>query len=666
MSYAALTRKPAQTHRNPTVSKPKPAHLPERSFARGTPLPEALGACGIQAKLHVGSPHDALERAADRAADSVMASWNPGSSPAGASVAEAVSPLSAGIAPPCQRESAPAGGGTETAAPLGRQFAGVFDRVRARGGQPLEPSVRRFMEPRFGRDFSKVRVHDSGEADTLAQRISARAFTHGDDIFFARGEYRPGDRAGARLIAHELGHVVQQGGALGQGRLSRSLAFGKQTADLTHSVYDKGVRSESPGLFNDVVGGLERYLGLTSETSVGPNGKRIKSTALSSLKPPGLATLDFLKPLQLPPQIEPLVRQTVAVFLAMAVDGIRQKVSEFINNNSLSVGEPDFETSMIMFTDNEENIYAKGSLYKTTAVAPRASWGGFWMILHELLHMCDWKLQDAGPQGSAKAYQDITTSERSFNWRGGGAGTHKLTETGSADFGVNIVRLAHGLPIRATYMDAVVNASGFPAAMGTVFRSYENGVGEDFYGWVAPPFPTDEPSHLNSVHSRLDHVPVPDPAKEAARKAEQAASVSAQENSYLQECLTLLQARAKSLAILEEGQASYTILEFGKLALKSNGVVGTFKTRTAGPGEVSLQVTPTLGTTTADNKDIAGFEITATATFKKDSRRLARTFNITGQQFRVLKDGWEGELAPPGEFGLKIRGMPRPRLRQVP
>jgi hypothetical protein len=62
-----------------------------------------------------------------------------------------------------------------------------------------------------------VRVHDDAHAATLCNGIRARAFTHGQDVFFNRGEYRPGERSGQRVLAHELAHVVQQqGGAAAQ------------------------------------------------------------------------------------------------------------------------------------------------------------------------------------------------------------------------------------------------------------------------------------------------------------------------------------------------------------------------------------------------------------------------------------------------------------------
>src|SRR5688572_26124236 len=80
----------------------------------------------------------------------------------------------------------------------------------AGGGQTLHPAMRGDMESAFGADFSGVHVHTGPVAEHLNRKLSARAFTHGTDIFFNSGEYRPDTREGTHLLAHELTHVVQQ------------------------------------------------------------------------------------------------------------------------------------------------------------------------------------------------------------------------------------------------------------------------------------------------------------------------------------------------------------------------------------------------------------------------------------------------------------------------
>jgi len=81
-------------------------------------------------------------------------------------------------------------------------------------GNPLPLSVRRFMEPRFAANFSRVRVHTDDRAARLSRRVSAQAFTVGNHIFFGRDRYQPESEEGRELIAHELTHTIQQGAAV--------------------------------------------------------------------------------------------------------------------------------------------------------------------------------------------------------------------------------------------------------------------------------------------------------------------------------------------------------------------------------------------------------------------------------------------------------------------
>lgn len=77
-------------------------------------------------------------------------------------------------------------------------------------GEPLPKSMNDFFEPRFGVDFSQVRVHTDAKADELARSVNALAFTVGKDIVFGAGYYAPETAKGKHLLAHELTHVVQQ------------------------------------------------------------------------------------------------------------------------------------------------------------------------------------------------------------------------------------------------------------------------------------------------------------------------------------------------------------------------------------------------------------------------------------------------------------------------
>jgi len=152
---------------------------------------------GVRARprLVVGPANDPAEQAADRAADRVMA-MRDGDGPV------PVAPSAGGI----RREaSGSVGGGPASGA--AQAAIGSLG-----GGAPLPAGERAFFERRFGRDLSAVRIHDGGAAERASRSIAARAFTLGNDIAFARGEYRPGTDEGRRLMAHELAHVMQQDG----------------------------------------------------------------------------------------------------------------------------------------------------------------------------------------------------------------------------------------------------------------------------------------------------------------------------------------------------------------------------------------------------------------------------------------------------------------------
>ncbi len=86
----------------------------------------------------------------------------------------------------------------------------IVHEVLRSSGQPLDPATRAFMEPRFGRDFSGVRVHTDGKAAQSAQSVNALAYTVGQDVVFDNGQYMPKTDRGRRLLAHELTHVMQQ------------------------------------------------------------------------------------------------------------------------------------------------------------------------------------------------------------------------------------------------------------------------------------------------------------------------------------------------------------------------------------------------------------------------------------------------------------------------
>lgn len=80
-------------------------------------------------------------------------------------------------------------------------------------GSPMPSGLRQGMESAFGADFSGVKIHTGSSAAEMNTGLRARAFTHGNDIYFNSNQYSPGTKQGQKLLAHELTHTIQQGSA---------------------------------------------------------------------------------------------------------------------------------------------------------------------------------------------------------------------------------------------------------------------------------------------------------------------------------------------------------------------------------------------------------------------------------------------------------------------
>ena len=103
----------------------------------------------------------------------------------------------------------------------------IVHEVLQSSGQPLDAATRAFMEPRFGHDFSNVRVHTDGRAGESARAVNALAYTVGRNVVFGMGQHQQGTMEGKKLLAHELTHVVQQG-------LSESVPVGISSSHTPH------------------------------------------------------------------------------------------------------------------------------------------------------------------------------------------------------------------------------------------------------------------------------------------------------------------------------------------------------------------------------------------------------------------------------------------------
>lgn len=158
----------------------------------------------IQPKLKVSQPGDAYEQEADRVADQVLRMPDTGIQRMCSECEDEVQRQPIEEEEELQTKSI-SDQETQLTPDVQRQIDGLHG-----GGNPLSDSTRQFFEPRFGRDFSSVRVHTDSRAVDSARAIGARAYTRGTDVVFGAGEYNPETTGGRRLLAHELTHVTQQ------------------------------------------------------------------------------------------------------------------------------------------------------------------------------------------------------------------------------------------------------------------------------------------------------------------------------------------------------------------------------------------------------------------------------------------------------------------------
>lgn len=180
----------------------------------------------IQAKLKIGQPNDKYEQEADRVAEQVMRTpedARPGGRMPDPETQETEQVSGKSQTTHIQRTCTECEGEEEddeliqtkkTVNETPKVTPAMSDGIQSLkdGGRPLSVSERSFFEPRFGANFSYVRLYTDSSASNIAKSINARAFTHGRNVVFGSGEYSPDTSSGMKLLAHELTHVVQQNG----------------------------------------------------------------------------------------------------------------------------------------------------------------------------------------------------------------------------------------------------------------------------------------------------------------------------------------------------------------------------------------------------------------------------------------------------------------------
>lgn len=176
----------------------------------------------IQTKIDIGAPNDRYEQEADSVADRIVSTPDSAVSvaPSKTSGIKRKTPYTGIIYPMqisriamkrVQREGTTKTTASPTVKPL--NIEAKLNSTAGRGS-PMDAKTRAFMEPRFGADFSQVRIHTGREAMQMNNALGSYAFAFNNNIYFNQGQYQPETAAGKRLLAHELTHVVQQGAAV--------------------------------------------------------------------------------------------------------------------------------------------------------------------------------------------------------------------------------------------------------------------------------------------------------------------------------------------------------------------------------------------------------------------------------------------------------------------
>ncbi len=225
----------------------KSAQKSARKKIQSTSQRRPLALAGLQPRLVVGPSNDPFEQEAERTAAAVTGSRIPslaaGARPVAASLLRVAQRAIGKTEPPTRKDDdetkkqvqkAPSSAAGPELVPSGVE-SGITSMNG--GGAALDHGVRARFEPRFGFDFSDVRVHSGREAAGAALSLGARAFTVGRDIFFGAGEYQPSTASGQHLIAHELTHTIQQKPAA--ARAARLMAAGTARVQRWEGPIDK-------------------------------------------------------------------------------------------------------------------------------------------------------------------------------------------------------------------------------------------------------------------------------------------------------------------------------------------------------------------------------------------------------------------------------------------
>jgi hypothetical protein len=285
----------------------------------------------LQAKLTISHPNDIYEQEADRVADAVMRMPEQA-----AGTDRTVVPQIQRLCPGCEEELkrqpleeeeemvqarplAP-GGALQRQVPeeeeeplrakvdsysIGEMRPEVEAAIQSLPvrGEPLPQPLRAFMEPRFNADFRAVRIHTGAHAHDLARAVNAQAFTIGHNVVFGPGHYAPETARGRHLIAHELTHVVQQGGAPTSKPQPECAALGRSALFAPSARGSNGDTARRHG-----GSGTPSGLKLSEIDAADATGHRVSLAAVGGVRLQRLGDLTRVPPgLSCPTEVDPVL-----------------------------------------------------------------------------------------------------------------------------------------------------------------------------------------------------------------------------------------------------------------------------------------------------------------------------------------------------------------------
>lgn len=244
---SAVPRRSSSRSAVPAICRQSYPRLMIARCACGGNCPRCKAESGSVGTMHVSQPGDPFEREAEDVADQIMRMPEP------PTLYSSPGPISAdggerGILEErkLQHRSSDQSIGSTTNGqpPTSLEVPPIVDDVLRSPGQPLDSTAREFIEPRFGNDFSNVRVHTDERAAASARAVQARAYTVGGNVVFGTGQFAPRTAAGRRLLAHELTHTIQQRDHIGSQPLQKkSCISDKGAGPFTVSI----IGSPGPG-----------------------------------------------------------------------------------------------------------------------------------------------------------------------------------------------------------------------------------------------------------------------------------------------------------------------------------------------------------------------------------------------------------------------------------